>query len=72
MDGIVSLLDSKHNQFINARSALGILWERMRSNHNDSSLLKNSTDEFTYNKMILHSLLLPPIQQSAQTDVLRG
>jgi hypothetical protein len=36
MDGIVSLLDSKHNQFINARSALGILWERMRSNHNDS------------------------------------
>ncbi len=26
------------------------------------SLLKNSTDEFTYNEMILHSLLLPPNQ----------
>jgi len=50
--------------------ALGLLVEPGADN--TSSLLKNSTDEFTYNEMILHSLLLPPIQQSAQTDVLRG
>jgi hypothetical protein len=36
------------------------------------SLLKNSTDEFTYKEMSLHSLVLSPKQQSAHTDVLRG
>jgi hypothetical protein len=39
---------------------------------NDVSLLKKSTDEFTYKEMSLHSLVLSPKQQSAQTDVLRG